>query len=84
MRQSLVAIYQDFHDMLVNLLAQGVAAGEFCAMDTSQVAFTLTALYEGITLMWVMAPHMVDWRRQMQAAQALILAGLQPALDAAN
>ena len=83
-RQSLVAIYQDFHDMLVNLLAQGVAAGEFCAMDTSQVAFTLTALYEGITLMWVMAPHMVDWRRQMQAAQALILAGLQPALDAAN
>lgn len=75
-RQFLTEAYQDYHDVLTDILEQGVATGEFKPMDTSAVAFTLIALYEGVTLLWVMTPQVTNWRERVQDAQALLLAGL--------
>jgi AcrR family transcriptional regulator len=75
-RKFLTEAYQDIHDILKDLLEQGVAAGEFRPMDASNVAFTLIALYEGVVLVWVMAPQVNNVGRRLLDAQALVLAGL--------
>jgi hypothetical protein len=75
-RTFLTDAYQQFHDILTAVLERGVAAGEFRPMDASSVAFTLIALYEGVTLIWVMAPQVTNVGQRLKDAQALVLAGL--------
>jgi AcrR family transcriptional regulator len=75
-REFLTEAYQEFHDILTDVLERGVAAGEFRSMDASSVAFTLIALYEGVTLIWVMAPQVTNVGQRLKDAQALLLAGL--------
>jgi AcrR family transcriptional regulator len=75
-RKFLTEAYQELHGVLTDLLERGVAAGEFRPMDVSTVAFTLIALYEGVTLIWVMAPQVTNVGQRLKDAQALVLAGL--------
>lgn len=75
-RKFLTEAYQDIHDVLTDLLEQGVTAGEFRPMDASSVAFTLIALYEGVALIWIMTPQVTNVRQRILDGQALMLAGL--------
>jgi AcrR family transcriptional regulator len=75
-RKFLTEAYEEIHDVLTNLLDQGVDAGEFRPMDVSSVAFTLIALYEGVVLIWVMAPQVNNVGQRIRDAQALVLSGL--------
>ncbi len=75
-RKFLTEAYQDLHNVLTDLLEQGVAAGEFRPLDASSVALTLIALYEGVALIWVMTPQVTNVRQRILDGQALVLAGL--------
>jgi hypothetical protein len=40
------------------------------------VAVTLIALYEGLAVIWVMAPHALNLSEQAESSVRLLLAGL--------
>ncbi len=75
--KSLHKYFQANEDRLVALVAQGIAGGEFRAVDPVKTAITLTGLFEGILLLWVIYPEQFDLSQQVESAVRLLLQGLQ-------
>ncbi len=74
------SLHKYFHaneDRLTALIAQGIADGELRAVDPVETAITLTGLFEGILLLWVIYPAQFDLSQQVESAVRLLLAGLQ-------
>lgn len=72
-------IYKDYGASLARVIEQGMAQGEFRAGDDAvNLATALIALWEGITLMWAMAPDVIHWREQATLATTALLDGLRP------
>ena len=69
--------FQFNEDRLVALIEQGIADGEFRAVNPIETAITLTGLFEGILLLWVMYPGHFDLGQQSEKAMQLLLEGLQ-------
>jgi hypothetical protein len=63
---------------VAGLIAQGIARGEFRAVDADGVATTLAALYEGLVLLWFVDREAVHWDRHGIDSVALLLDGLRP------
>jgi AcrR family transcriptional regulator len=61
---------------LIPLIQQGIDRGEFRPVDPVQTVITLTALYEGLIVLWTIDPQMVWLETQFTAAVELLLAGL--------
>lgn len=77
-RAALSESYAAFSDVLVELVRQGIAAGEFRETDPEEVAFALIALMEGQALLRAVAPKADAWLAQGMAAVRLLLDGLRP------
>ena len=75
--QPLQRYFQTNEDRLAALIAQAIVDGEFRAVDPIETAITLTGLFEGILLLWIIYPTQFDLGRQMETAVRLLLEGLQ-------
>ena len=75
-RQFLAEMFAEYHDLLRAFVQQGIDRGELRPADPGDVAVTLTALYEGLAVIWVMAPHALNLSEQAESSVRLLLAGL--------
>lgn len=66
-----------YEERLVSLVKQGVAEGEFRAVDPVETAMTLEGLFEGLLLLWAMDPTQFDFSQQVERSVRLLLEGLQ-------
>ncbi len=69
-------------ELLVPLIEDGIASGEFRAHDARQTALTLSALFEGSILLGVYDPESVDVARNIRSGMDLLLEGLRREPDA--
>lgn len=69
--------FQNYESKIAALVAQGSANGEFRAVDSHATAKTIIALFEGVLLIWAIAPEMIDLETQVATAVQLLLQGLQ-------
>jgi AcrR family transcriptional regulator len=75
-RQFLQKYYQRYHQLLAKLFEQGFARGEFHHGTADAAAITLIAQLEGVGLLWVIAPALVQLADQSESALDLLLSGL--------
>jgi AcrR family transcriptional regulator len=76
-REHLGKMYDEYRGPLASLIQEGIASGEFRAVDPDEVALTWIALLEGLTLLWVVNPRGIAWRERAEAAVHLLLDGLR-------
>jgi AcrR family transcriptional regulator len=77
MRQHLRAYFAQYRMLMEEVIQRGVTQGEFRA-DTNpgESAIALTALLEGLALLWLIDPQATDWHTQAEASTRLFLRGL--------
>jgi AcrR family transcriptional regulator len=76
-RAYLAEMYGDYANLLARVIEQGVEAGEFRAGDSSALALTLIAIWEGLALLWVMAPDRLNFRQQATLSVSTLLDGMR-------
>lgn len=76
-REFLVDAFAEYRAILAALIQQGIDRGEFRAIDARAAAITHTALFEGLALLWSVAPHGLNWKEQAEASMRLLLVGLR-------
>lgn len=76
-RQFLNEYYLTYRGDLARLIERGVARGEFRSIDVNAFAITLTALYEGIALLYFIDPHGLQWDVQIEMSVQTLLAGIR-------
>lgn len=69
--------FSNYETRIAALVEQGIASGEFRRVDSSSTAKTIMALFEGVLLIWAIAPEQVDLETQVETAVQLLLEGLQ-------
>lgn len=73
----IVDYFAAYRTSLSRLLSQGVERGEV-AGDPETAAITMIALFEGLFLLWALAPQQVDLKSQAHDSVQQLLAGLTP------
>ena len=69
--------FQSYETKITTLVNQGIAHSEFRSVDSQATAKTIIALFEGMLLIWAIAPEMMNWETQVETAVQLLLQGLQ-------
>jgi len=75
-QKSMKAYLRAYYAALIPVIEQGMAGGEFRALDAAQVAVALGAVVEGSVLLWVLDPKSVDLEAQLMLGIQLALDGL--------
>ena len=68
--------FDEFMDVFVTLIEQGVASGEFRELNAKEVALAMGTLIDGAILIWVYDPEFVDLEQQIKASLQLLLTGI--------
>ncbi len=76
-RQFIKAYFQNFHELLVALIQQGIDRGEFRSVDAVAAAAALDAVFEGLVVRWLIDPEAMQWASVGEAALRLLLDGLR-------
>lgn len=76
-RQFLQGYFKDFRAALARLIQRGIERGEFRAVDAEACAITLTALYEGMALLYFVDPQGLSWPAQTESAVRSLLDGIR-------
>lgn len=76
-RQFLNEYYLTYRGDLARLIERGIARGEFRPVDANALAITLTALFEGIALLYFIDPHGLQWDVQIETSVQTLLAGIR-------
>lgn len=76
-RQFLNEYYLTYRGDLARLIERGIARGEFRSVDANSLAITLTALFEGIALLYFIDPHGLQWDAQIEMSVQTLLAGIR-------
>jgi AcrR family transcriptional regulator len=76
-RQSIKTYFQNFHEVLVALIQQGIEREEFRPVDELAAATALDAVFEGLIVRWLIDPDAVQWASLGEAAIRLTLDGLK-------
>jgi AcrR family transcriptional regulator len=76
-RQFIKTYFQNFHELLVALIQQGIERGEFRPVDVLAAATALDAVFEGLIVRWLIDPDAVQWASLGEAAIRLMLDGLK-------
>jgi hypothetical protein len=58
------------------LIEEGIANGEFKAVDAGALAGILLALYDGLAVQWMIDQTMVDWDTVSETVMQTLVAGL--------
>ena len=76
-RQFLKEYFADYRLLLARLIERGIAQGELRDIDAEAAAITLTALFEGLGLLFFVDPEATRWADQAETSVRLLLSGLQ-------
>ncbi len=76
-RQFLKEYFSDYRQLLARLIERGIVQGEFRDIDAEATAITLTALFEGLALLFFVDPEATRWAEQTETSVQLLLCGLQ-------
>jgi AcrR family transcriptional regulator len=76
-RQFIKTYFQNFHELLVALIQQGIERGEFRPVDVLAAATALDAVFEGLIVRWLIDPDAVQWASLGEAAIRFMLDGLK-------
>jgi AcrR family transcriptional regulator len=76
-RQFLKEYFTDYRHLLARLIERGIAQGELGDIDPMATAITLTALFEGLALLFFVDPQATRWTEQTETSVRLLLLGLQ-------
>jgi AcrR family transcriptional regulator len=76
-RQFIKTYFQNFYDLLVALIQQGIEREELRPVDVHAAATALDAVFEGLIMRWLIEPDAVQWASLGEAAIRLMLDGLQ-------
>lgn len=68
--------YGQYVETMANLIQRGIDRGEFKPTNPQEAAITLIAIYEGLVLLWVFTPQLIQIDQQAQASVRLFLEGL--------
>jgi AcrR family transcriptional regulator len=76
-RQRLRAYFAEYRDVLEEIIQRGIAQDEFRpTINPSEVAITISALLEGLALLWLIDPQGADWRPQVESSVHHLLQGI--------
>jgi TetR/AcrR family fatty acid metabolism transcriptional regulator len=76
-RQFIQRYFQDFHEMLVALIQQGIDRGEFRQVNAVETAIALDSMFEGLVMRWLIEPDAVQWDTLGDSAIRIFLEGLK-------
>jgi AcrR family transcriptional regulator len=76
-RQFIKSYFQNFHELLIALIQQGIERGEFRPVDALAAATALDAVFEGLIVRWLIDPDAVQWASLGEAAIRFMLDGLK-------
>jgi AcrR family transcriptional regulator len=69
--------FKEYREKFTGLIRQGIAQGEFKAVDPQEAATTLVALYEGTFLLAAIDPKAFNLESQVNTSFRLLLEGLR-------
>ncbi len=75
-RQFLKRYFKDYREVLTALIQRGIDRGEFRPLQAEDVAIAVTALYEGLALLWMVDPDAPTWEQIGERSLLLLLDGL--------
>lgn len=76
-RQFIAEYFENFRTLLVDLIQQGIDSGEFRPVNTIETAVTISAIYEGLMLHWMVDPQVVQWDIVGEGSVRLLLEGIK-------
>jgi AcrR family transcriptional regulator len=76
-RKHLASMYDELLDILSPLIEEGVRRGELRSVNAREAATLLVSTYEGLGLVWSIAPKTVEWKTLGPAAMRMIVQGLE-------
>jgi AcrR family transcriptional regulator len=68
--------FNSYMDMMVPVIQKGIDDGEFRPMDAADAAIAFGATFEGLLLMWMYDPEMVDPERHFESSMQIFMQGL--------
>lgn len=77
LKEHLQGHFHNYQTKIKALVAQGIADGELHDQNSTNVANTIMALFEGLLLLWAVTPESIDLSVQVETAVQLLLQGLQ-------
>lgn len=75
-RETMAEYYRSFRQVIASLVNQGIARGEFRAVEAESAAVTITAMMEGMGLLWMIDPGLGSFEQLATGAWDLLLRGL--------
>ena len=69
--------YHNYRDALAALLAEGVQRGDLRPLDPQAMAVALIAQFEGLLLLWVIAPDLFDLPAVWRASAEHFIQGME-------
>ena len=76
-KQFINEYFQHFRALLEELIQEGINNGEFRKVDARDTAISITSLYEGLTLHWMIDPQTVQLEILNENSISLFLDGLK-------
>jgi AcrR family transcriptional regulator len=76
-RQLINSYFQNFHELLVALIQQGIDRGELQPIDAVEAATALDALFEGLVVRWLINRDAVQWDTIIDSSMTMFLDGLK-------
>ncbi len=77
MQQFARGYYREYIGVMAKVIQHGVEQGEFKEVDPVDVAATFVALFEGLTLIWVVDPVSLPLEKQLPVSMRLLLDSIQ-------
>ena len=69
--------FQNYREKIELLVTQGITDGEFQDKNSTDAANAIMALFEGLLLLWAVAPDSINLSTQVKTAVQLLLEGLR-------
>ncbi|NOZ60411.1 MAG: TetR family transcriptional regulator [Calditrichaeota bacterium] len=73
---NLEKIYQDFRQIIIAVLQEGIRIGKFKPMNTFMVASLLIGMTDGLMLQWIMDKDLIDIKEGYRCLAEEILSGI--------
>lgn len=70
--------FKEYRGLLASLIQRGIDQGEFQpTVDAEMLAIAVTALYEGLALLWMVDPQAAQWEKVGEQSLAMLLDGIK-------
>ncbi|OQX88948.1 hypothetical protein B6D60_00625 [candidate division KSB1 bacterium 4484_87] len=73
---NLEKIYQDFREIIIAVLKEGIRIGRFKPMNTFMVASLLIGMTDGLMLQWIMNKDLIDIKEAYRCLIEEVLSGI--------